>query len=537
MGGYRWLAALAVALFIIPARIAGSQANPAAGLVLTPATFSILNPSIFGDNAPVVVGGGYGNRPNARSYLFSGSLSHVRFQFGRTFWPVRIRAKTLMSGIDYAHAIASAEINPAVRLVSGFQTSAGYGLINDLNGLGTEGFAAGVLIAAGVHLSGPGFGVTPYLSPAYFFAHQALVGYECGSPPGCSGLTASGGRLTFGGGLRIDLLRRLSLEAGVRKTQTRNAISRRSFGVSYRFGNMPGRGLRDAGSFTLQMDNDFLARTSSLLDEDYTQGFHFVFNRKASSRFLEHARDHLGDCSPDSGCENRASTLVGQEIYTPQYYPAVAANDRPYGGWLYGGMRSTAATDHHLTALTIKFGVTGPPSFAQQLQITFHELQPSYIIPAGWNDQLKFEPGVIVTAEKKKFFGVNAGLGSLGLIGSGSASVGNILTDLEAGLKLVAGLNDRHPWMLAKKGGFGVHASFGARQDLVVRNLFLDGNTFRSGPRVKRIPFVWQKDLGAGVSFGSICLDYQKVVRSREFTTGRRHQPFGTIAVTRRGQF
>lgn len=505
--------------------------------MLTPATFSILNPSIFGDNGPVVVGGDYGNRPSAKTYLFSGSLSHVRFQFGRTFWPFRIRAKTLMTGIDYAHELASAEINPAIRLVSGVQASVGYGLLNYLSGLGTEGFAAGALIGTGVQLSGPGFRITPYVSPAYFFAHEGFVGFGCGNPAECSGLSASGGRFSFGGGLRIDLLKRLSLEAGVRKTQTRNAISRRSFGVSYRIGNLEGHGLRDAGSFTLQMDNDFLARTSKLLDEDYTQGFHFIFNRKTPPRFLKRALDHVSDCSPDSSCENGASTLVGQEIYTPQYYPAVSADDRPYGGWLFGGMRSTAATDRDLTALSVKLGVTGPPSLAQQLQVTFHELQPYYVIPAGWNDQLKFEPGVIITAEKKKFSGLKAGTASLGLIGSGSASVGNILTDLEAGLKLVAGLNAAHPWLLENNAGVGMHASFGVRQDLVLRNLFLDGNTFRSGPHVKRVPFVWQKELGAGISFGSISLDYQKIVRSREFTTGRRYEPYGTIAVTRRGLF
>jgi hypothetical protein len=72
---------LAVALIIL-SRVAQAQANPAAGLALTPATFSVLNPSIFGDNGAVVLGGDYGQRPVAKTYLFSASLSHVRFQFG-----------------------------------------------------------------------------------------------------------------------------------------------------------------------------------------------------------------------------------------------------------------------------------------------------------------------------------------------------------------------------------------------------------------------------------------------------------------------
>src|SRR5207253_8292174 len=116
---------------------------------------------------------------------------------------------------------------------------------------------------------------------------------------------------------------------------------------------------RDAGSFTLQMDNDFLARTSKLLDEDYTQGFHFSFNRKESPALLRGALERLAGCLAVEDCVVRASTLAGQEIYTPQYYPSIAADDRPFGGWLYGGMQSSAVTERDLTSVSIKLGVTG----------------------------------------------------------------------------------------------------------------------------------------------------------------------------------
>lgn len=535
----QWLSHLSLPtlMALASAHIAQAQANPAAGLVLTPATFAVLNPSIFGDNAAVVIGANYGNRPAAKSYLFSGSLSHVRFEFGRTTWPFQPRVKSLTTSLDYAHGLVSARINPAVSLVSGVQGSVGYGLINYLNGTGTEGLVTGVLLAAGARFSGRDFQLTPYLSPAYFFARESLVGYNCVDPRDCQGLTANGFRFSFGGGLRLDLFDRISVEGGVRKTQTPDAISRRSFGLAYHFGGIDGRGLRDAGSFTLQMDNDFFARKSKLLDQDYTQGFHFTFNRKESPQFLENALGHLGNCETENGCLIQASTIYGQEIYTPQYYPSVAPGDRPFGGWLYGGVQSSAVSHGDLTTLSAKLGVTGPPSFAQQLQVTFHQLVPSYIVPQGWGNQLKFEPGIIVTAEKKDFSELRAGLASLALIKSGSASVGNILTDLEAGLSLRAGMNSEHPWMLEKHRGIGVHALFGVRGDLVLRNLFLDGNTFRSGPRVQHVPFVWQKEMGVGISIGSISLDYQQSVRSDEFTTGRRYHPYGTVSFTRRGQF
>jgi hypothetical protein len=505
---------------------------------MTPATFSVLNPSIFGDNSAVVLGADYGHRPDAKTYLFSASLSHVRFQFGRTFWPIPTgRTKTLMTSLDYARRILSRPVGASISLMSGVQGSLGYGIVNYMDGTGVEGVVAGGLLATGVRFSGPGFLLTPYFAPGYFYTRQAIVGYTCEEPQDCQGLIDSGFRFSFGGGLRLDLLRRLSLEAGMRKTQTPRAITRRSFGLSYRFGDMNGQGLRDAGTFVLQMDNDFLATRRHVLDEDYTQGFHFSFNRKEWPIALRRALARIDDCPVEQGCVTRAQILAGQEIYTPRYYPSIADDDRPFAGWLYGGVQSSAGSDRDFTSVSIKAGVTGPPSLAEQLQVTFHEMVPAYIIPPGWNNQLRFEPGLVVTVSKKNFAEIRAGAASIGVIRSGSASLGNILTDLEGGVALRAGLNAEHPWKFEKHRRIGAYVSFGAREDVVLHSLFLDGNTFRESPRVKRIPYVWQKELGAGISMGSIAVDYQSIMRSQEFTTGRRYHSYATLSLTRHGAF
>lgn len=512
---------------------------------MTPATFSVLNPAIFGDNGAVVLGGNYGQRPVAKTYLFSAALSHVRFQFGRTTSPYSpYGVKAFMTSLDYARRISFWELNPSLDLVSGVQASIGYGVINFNDGTGNEGVSAGALLAVGARFSNRWLRITPYVAPGYFFAREALVGYGCGRIivsggviPDCRGQADAGLRFSFGGGVRLDLLERLSFEAGMRKTQTPDAKTRRSFGLSYRFGDLERHGLGDAGSFTLEMDNDLFAGRGGLLDQDYTQGFHFTFNRRESPVALSRALDRLENCPAEDGCVTRTTILVGQEIYTPRYIPSIAPDDRPFAGWLYGGVQSSAVTDRDLTSLSIKAGVTGPPSLAEQLQVTFHEMFPTVIVPPGWNNQLKFEPGLILTAARKNFTEAHAGPASIGLIKSGSVSLGNILTDAEGGLTLRAGLNAPHPWNLEKQNHPGAYASFGVREDIVLHNLFLDGNTFRAGPRVKRIPFVWQKEIGGGISLGSISLDGRLITRSKEFTTGRRYTPYGTIAVTRRGAF
>jgi hypothetical protein len=504
-----------------------------------------LNPAIFGDYGAFVLGGNYGQRPVAKTYLFSATLSHMRFQFGRTTSPYSTYGiKAFMTSLDYARGISSRAINPSLDLVSGVQGSVGYGVANYRDGTGTEGVSAGALLAVGARFSGRGLRITPYVAPGYFFAREALVGFGCqGRIAGerivadCRGLTDAGLRFSFGGGVRLDVMERLSLEAGMRKTQTSDAKTRRSFGLSYRFGDLERHGLRDAGSFTLEMDNDLFAGRGGLLDQDYTQGFHFSFNRRESPVALSRVLDRLENCPAENGCVTRATILVGQEIYTPRYIPSIAPDDRPFAGWLYGGVQSSAVSDRDLTSVSIKAGVTGPPSLAEQLQVTFHEMFPSVMIPPGWNNQLKFEPGLIVTASRQNFSELRAGPASIGLIKSGTISLGNILTDAEGGLTLRAGLNAPHPWNLEKQNHLGGYASFGLREDIVLHSLFLDGNTFREGPRVKRIPFVWQKEIGAGVSIGSISLDGRLITRSQEYSMGRRYLPYGTISMTRRGAF
>jgi hypothetical protein len=101
-----------------------------------------------------------------------------------------------------------------------------------------------------------------------------------------------------------------------------------------------------------------------------------------------------------------------------------------------------------------------------------------------------------------------------------------------------AGMNAPHPFGYGDSHlPPGIYLSFGVQGEAIAHNLFLDGNTFEHGPRVKRTPFVWQKEGAIGFSYGTISLDYRGVVRSREFTGGRRYHPYGTLAFTRRGVF
>jgi hypothetical protein len=63
----------------------------------------------------------------------------------------------------------------------------------------------------------------------------------------------------------------------------------------------------------------------------------------------------------------------------------------------------------------------------------------------------------------------------------------------------------------------------------VARNIFLDGNTFRSSASVDRKPFVWDAQFGAAATWGLHRLGFSVVRRSAEFTTQVKSDKFGQL--------
>jgi hypothetical protein len=63
----------------------------------------------------------------------------------------------------------------------------------------------------------------------------------------------------------------------------------------------------------------------------------------------------------------------------------------------------------------------------------------------------------------------------------------------------------------------------------VVRDITLDGNTFRDGPRVEKIPLVGQAVAGAALRFGKLKVSYGYVFLSREFQTQRGTHTYATF--------
>lgn len=219
--------------------------------------------------------------------------------------------------------------------------------------------------------------------------------------------------------------------------------------------------------------------------------------------------------------------------------------DRPYAGLLFFGVSWQRLGADRYAALKLITGVVGPPSFAEETQKAVHRTM-GVALPQGWDHQLKTEPILNAVYEQRRrvgSWGAREGWGGDSLF-IGGVMLGNVLTQAYAqvqvragwrtppdfGSSLIRGIGalpparDAAPW--------GAHLFAGLGGQAVARNITLDGNTLRSGPRVDRRLLVPAAEAGFVVRGRVWQITASWVVWGREFETQVRHSEFGALSVS-----
>jgi lipid A 3-O-deacylase len=403
--------------------------------------------------------------------------------------------------------------------VLGADASVGYGAEKFAEGYGYVAETTGGFLSAALRAQAGPFTVIPYFAPGFFRARYTRVAEDL-----LSGET--GMRMTQGGGVRVQLFDHLHAEFGVRKTRIGDAVAR--YGMSVGATSLPlPRGVpSNVKNLRIELDNDYFTfRTPPVQrpDEDYTNGLRVSFDRSEPLGALAFLTLHVEPCSQlarTSRC-SAARVEVGQEIYTPVDDSFLNREfDRRYAGWLYGSYSGHLLNDREDRSITITAGVVGPQSLAKTVQTGFHALFPWYHHPNGWDEQLAFEPGLIVSVMDRYLAGGRTSRADyLQIIPEWRVSVGNVLTGATAKVTARAGYHVPPPWRASTppRPKFGVYVFAGEREDLVLRNIFLDGNTFRHNSPVKHVQWVWQHETGAGFKAGFVTAEYRLAKREREY--------------------
>ena len=214
---------------------------------------------------------------------------------------------------------------------------------------------------------------------------------------------------------------------------------------------------------------------------------------------------------------------IGQIIQTPEDLSAteVIEDDLPYAGTLGLANSWTAFNDKKMNTFQIYVGVLGPPSLAEEVQTFVHVDMGLGDEPMGWDNQLDTE--LLLNLN----YGLGRKLGTLGntdgfsadLSVGGSASLGNLFTQAQAGLETRIGWRvPRGFTPVPDMAGRGIivdpvledrgerptrfYLTFVARSAAIGYTVLLDGNTFEDSHSIDYDPYVHQLISGTHLHVG-----------------------------------
>ncbi len=319
----------------------------------------------------------------------------------------------------------------------------------------------------------------------------------------------------------------------------------------------------DAWTTTFFFENDLFGNT----DQNYTNGIKLSLASPDLGRFED--AEYFGGwidlwdnmipfIYEAEGIKNVQKSVVvslGQKIFTPQdlQQTALIPNDRPYAGWLYIGTAFHTKTLNRLDSVELQLGMIGPASLAEEAQNFVHEVR-GFKTAKGWDNQLNNEPAFAIIYEQKRRFRPKNFYDKWGfdVIGHGGFALGTVYTYGNVGAEARIGWNlpadfgtslirpggdtnapvDSSDPRLSAQGGFSVHAFAAITGRAVLRDIFLDGNTFSSSHSIEKKNLVGDLIVGASAIIGGIKFSYAQVFRTREFVGQADSTNFGSISVS-----
>lgn len=301
---------------------------------------------------------------------------------------------------------------------------------------------------------------------------------------------------------------------------------------------------------SVSIENDNLGGGT---DQFYTSGVRLTYFNSGTD--VPDFMDELADYVPTFDINETTSTFftIGQNIYTPQDI-SIRNNqnaDRPWAGFLYTSIGLLTLENYHVDELELTLGVVGPQSFGEQGQKFIHSHVFSSPTPKGWNNQLDFEPGMILSWQRRwpRAFRYDVGDYRFRAEPNISVSLGNIYTYASTGFMLSFTpdkeiIKDTPPRVRPASPGSGYFETpddnwswqlfAGVDGRAVARNIFLDGNTFTDSHSVDKHYFVADFTGGVAFTLGDYRLAYSLNHRTDEFRNQKDESVFGSITLSTR---
>ncbi len=304
-------------------------------------------------------------------------------------------------------------------------------------------------------------------------------------------------------------------------------------------------------AMTLYTENDSSYYVpESTADRYFTHGTKLVLTHQPA--YADTLAQQLGTIFPignNEPVDTAVGYVFGHNIYTPDNIRNTVANpnDRPYAGWLYGGMfLQRSVNDQELDHLELNLGVVGPAALGEPIQKFVHRFTDSPE-PKGWDDQLHDEFGInFIYKHKWKFTLAGDAREGFGLqtIPQAGFTVGNINRDLNAAATFRAGWNlpndfgpGRLDDVLAATGNpyakdLSIYGYVRAGGRYVEHDVFISGNNDHDSLGVAEEHWVAELEYGVAMAYKRFMVHWSNRHITEEFEQQERSHIVGVWMVS-----
>lgn len=323
----------------------------------------------------------------------------------------------------------------------------------------------------------------------------------------------------------------------------------------------------ESWTFSLGFENDLFADT----DRFYTNGIKLNWISPElqwfedlewikQDTFLSNSVKQFINLLPynnDPERQRHFSFSIGQKMFTPEDIAKrnLITTDRPYAGWLYGDIGFHSKNKRRLDSFTIQLGLVGDVALGEEAQDLVHSIR-GIDKANGWDNQLDTEVGLALIYDRKQRLIRRTdikGLFGFDTIAHIGGAAGNVFTHLNSGAEFRLGWNiptdfgsalirpagntnaptdASDPRYQSGKNAFSFYFFTAANGRWVLRDIFLDGNTFSDSHDVDKKSLVGEIIVGSSIVMQNFKISYAQVFRSKEFNLQRSGQSFGSISLS-----
>ncbi len=259
---------------------------------------------------------------------------------------------------------------------------------------------------------------------------------------------------------------------------------------------------------------------------------------------------HLTKLTPAQFDQQNMVVTFSHALFTPTDFTRtdLIREDRPYAAALLVGLGYNARVGDALRTTHLQFGLVGPSARGEEVQNEIHRMIGDEPF-RGWKHQLRDEPVFRIIHERMQRYSPGKGVWGWDAITHYGGSLGNLATYANAGAEIRVGrhLPDDFGSTPLRPAGentapgryrtwgslLGVHLFLTADARWVLRDITLDGNTFKRSHSVDKRPWVGEVGIGLALTKGRWKFALARYDVTREFAGQKDTPKFGSFTITR----